>query len=42
MREVLHEIGRVLRRWLVGQTLLAACVAFLTVSVENAEGHALR
>jgi predicted PurR-regulated permease PerM len=30
MREVLHEIGRVLRRWLVGQTLLAACVAFLT------------
>jgi predicted PurR-regulated permease PerM len=30
MREVLHEIGNVLRRWLVGQTLLAACVAFLT------------
>ena len=30
MREVLYEIGRVLRRWLVGQTLLAACVALLT------------
>ena len=30
MREVLHEVGRVLRRWLVGQTLLAACVALLT------------
>jgi predicted PurR-regulated permease PerM len=30
MREVLHEIGRVLRRWLVGQSLLAACVALLT------------
>ena len=30
MREVLHEIGRVLRRWLVGQTLLAACVGVLT------------
>ena len=29
-REVLHEIGRVLRRWLVGQSLLAACVALLT------------
>ena len=28
--EVLHEIGRVLRRWLVGQTLLSACVAVLT------------
>ena len=30
MREVLHEIGAVLRRWLVGQSLLAACVALLT------------
>ena len=30
MREVLLEIGRVLRRWLVGQSLLAACVALLT------------
>jgi predicted PurR-regulated permease PerM len=30
MREVLHEIGSVLRRWLVGQSLLAACVALLT------------
>jgi predicted PurR-regulated permease PerM len=29
MREVLHEIGAVLRRWLVGQSLLAACVAVL-------------
>lgn len=28
-REVLHEIGAVLRRWLVGQSLLAACVATL-------------
>jgi predicted PurR-regulated permease PerM len=28
--EVLHEIGSVLRRWLVGQSLLAACVAALT------------
>lgn len=28
--EVLHEIGRVLRRWLVGQSLLAVCVAVLT------------
>ena len=30
MREVLLEIGAVLRRWLVGQSLLAACVATLT------------
>ena len=30
MREVLYEIGRVLRRWLVGQTALAVCVAVLT------------
>ena len=30
VREVLHGIGDVLRRWLVGQTLLAACVALLT------------
>ena len=30
MREVLHEIGDVLRRWLVGQSLLAACVTLLT------------
>jgi predicted PurR-regulated permease PerM len=29
-REVLHEIGEVLRRWLVGQAALAACVALLT------------
>jgi predicted PurR-regulated permease PerM len=29
-REVLYEIGRVLERWLVGQTLLSACVAVLT------------
>jgi predicted PurR-regulated permease PerM len=29
-REVLYEIGNVLRRWLVGQSLLAACVALLT------------
>jgi predicted PurR-regulated permease PerM len=29
-REVLHEIGEVLRRWLLGQSLLAACVATLT------------
>ena len=29
-REVVHEIGDVLRRWLVGQALLAACVALLT------------
>jgi predicted PurR-regulated permease PerM len=30
MREVLHEIGDVLRRWLVGQSLLGGCVALLT------------
>jgi len=30
MREVLYEIGNVLRRWLVGQSLLAAGVALLT------------
>jgi predicted PurR-regulated permease PerM len=29
-REVLLEIGHVLRRWLVGQSVLAACVALLT------------
>ena len=29
-REVLYEIGSVLRRWLVGQSLLAVCVALLT------------
>ena len=29
-REVLYEIGTVLRRWLVGQSLLAVCVALLT------------
>ena len=29
-REVIYEIGSVLRRWLVGQSLLAACVATLT------------
>ena len=29
-REVLYEIGNVLRRWLIGQSLLAVCVAFLT------------
>ena len=29
-REVLHEIGQVLKRWLVGQSLLAACVGVLT------------
>jgi predicted PurR-regulated permease PerM len=32
MREVLYEIGNVLRRWLIGQSLLAACVALLTVA----------
>jgi len=32
VREVLHEIGEVLRRWLVGQSLLAACVAALTAA----------
>jgi predicted PurR-regulated permease PerM len=30
VREVLCEIGRVLRRWLIGQTVLAICVAVLT------------
>ncbi|MCD6044010.1 MAG: family transporter, partial [Burkholderiales bacterium] len=30
VREVLYGIGDVLRRWLVGQSLLAACVAVLT------------
>lgn len=30
VREVLLEIGRVLRRWLVGQSFLALCVALLT------------
>ena len=30
VREVLYEIGNVLRRWLVGQSALAACVALLT------------
>lgn len=30
VREVLHEIGEVLRRWLVGQTVLGVCVAILT------------
>jgi predicted PurR-regulated permease PerM len=29
-REVLREIGHVLRRWLVGQSVLAVCVALLT------------
>ena len=29
-REVICEIGNVLRRWLIGQSLLAVCVAFLT------------
>jgi predicted PurR-regulated permease PerM len=29
-REVLYEIGHVLRRWLVGQSALAVCVALLT------------
>jgi predicted PurR-regulated permease PerM len=29
-REVLHQIGNVLRRWLIGQSLLAVCVALLT------------
>ncbi len=27
---MLHEIGHVLRRWIVGQSLLALCVALLT------------
>jgi predicted PurR-regulated permease PerM len=30
VREVLYEIGHVLRRWLVGQSALAVCVALLT------------
>jgi len=30
VREVLYEIGHVLRRWLVGQTVLAVYVAILT------------
>jgi predicted PurR-regulated permease PerM len=30
VREVLHEIGHVLRRWLVGQSLLAGIVALVT------------
>ena len=30
MREVLDQIGHVLRRWLVGQSLIAVCVALLT------------
>jgi predicted PurR-regulated permease PerM len=30
VREVLYEIGNVLRRWLVGQSILAVCVALLT------------
>jgi predicted PurR-regulated permease PerM len=30
VREVLYEIGNVLRRWLVGQSVLAVCVALLT------------
>src|SRR5687767_7957874 len=29
-REVIYEVGNVLRRWLVGQSILAACVALLT------------
>ena len=29
-REVIYEIGSVLRRWLIGQSLLAVCVALLT------------
>jgi predicted PurR-regulated permease PerM len=31
-REVLHEIGEVLRRWLVGQSIVAACVALLAAT----------
>jgi predicted PurR-regulated permease PerM len=31
-REVLYEIGNVLRRWLVGQSLLSVCVATLTAA----------
>ncbi|MGH8670116.1 MAG: AI-2E family transporter [Burkholderiales bacterium] len=30
LREVLYEIGHVLRRWIVGQSLLALCVGLLT------------
>jgi predicted PurR-regulated permease PerM len=30
VREVLYEVGEVLRRWLVGQSILAVCVALLT------------
>ncbi len=30
LREVLEEIGRVLRRWMVAQSLLALCVGLLT------------
>jgi predicted PurR-regulated permease PerM len=30
IRQVLYEIGHVLRRWLVGQSLLALCVGLLT------------
>jgi predicted PurR-regulated permease PerM len=30
VREVLHEVGEVLRRWLIGQSVLAVCVALLT------------
>jgi predicted PurR-regulated permease PerM len=30
VRDVLYEIGHVLRRWLVGQTFLAVCVALIT------------
>ena len=30
MREVLHEIGRVLRRWVVAQSALALCIMLLT------------
>jgi predicted PurR-regulated permease PerM len=29
-REVIYEIGNVLRRWLIGQSILAVCVALLT------------
>lgn len=29
-REVIYEIGSVLRRWLIGQSILAVCVALLT------------
>ncbi len=30
LRQVLHEIGHVLRRWIVGQSLLGLCVGLLT------------